>query len=109
MKKSFFIFISIAVLAMQGVVLNAQKEAAKTIPDFSTWSEKQIQQWEDSVKKALYPDLEIKTTKMSIEKSIPAAAAKIAAAYLLNNLYVPNSVSIDMTKAVGEIPVNSAY
>jgi len=106
MKKHFVILLSITILALQGVMLKAQDEVGKRIPDISTWSEKQVKQWEDSVKNALYPDLEIGTMKMPADTMTGGMVLKIGQA--TNNTYVPNSVTIDKNKAVGEIPLSSA-
>ena len=100
MKKQLITLSSLIVFIIQGLILNAQNNT----PDFSTWTEEQIQQWEDSVKNALYPNLEIKTAAMpDTSKSF----INKVSALVTNNTYVPNSVTIDKTKAVGEIPIQS--
>ena len=108
MKKQFFILLCMTVLIMQGPVVNAQKQTGKNTPDFKTWSEEQIQQWNDSVKKALYPDLKIKMTVVPTDTSTATTSGIKRAIQVTNNTYVPNSVIIDKTKPVGEIPISSA-
>jgi len=100
MKKRLFTLTSLIVFVIQGFILNAQN----VTPDFSTWTDEQIQQWEDSVKNALYPNLEIKTA--AIPDTSKFVINKVSA-QITNNTYVPDSVTIDKTKAVGEIPFQS--
>jgi len=76
-------------------------------PDFNTWTEEKIRQWEDSVKNILYPPLEIRISNKTND-SKPLGNDGGSNYRAINNTHVPNSVVVDKTKAVGEIPVTSA-
>ena len=104
MKKQIFILIGIIALSMYSIIIHAQDDGNR--PDFNTWTESQIRNWEDSVKNVLYPKLEIKTT--TIDESRRKKDDDSTKSRASNNTYVPNSVTVDFNKAVGEIPMTSA-
>jgi len=129
MKKQLLILLAVMVLALHGNSFYAQNNQGNKDnngnkndqndqgnqnddyqgyhPDFSTWTEPKIIQWDDSVRKALNPDLEIMTATMPTDTSTSTPSIKRAVAQVINNTYIPNSVAIDKTKAVGEIPIQS--
>jgi len=81
-------------------------------PDFNTWTEQQIVQWEDSVKEAVFPVLKDTVISVSSDNSTSVKSSQknnLMRAYapIVNNTYVPNSIDIDRNKAVGEIPMTS--
>ena len=107
MKKQIPLLISLIILALNNIIIHAQYDNRNVNngPDFDTWSEIRIKQWEDSIKNVLYPSLEIRTApKLTADIQKTDNIRKAAS----NNTYVPNSISIDKTKAVGEIPITSA-
>lgn len=75
---------------------------------FIGWSDKDYQTYEDSIFKALYPEVTIhKTEKSQNNTSHTQDETTSDDIALLNNSYIPNSVTIDKSKAVGEILIHS--
>ena len=87
-------------------------------PDFEKMTDEEIQQWDDSIANLLWPipetiilsDGEIQ--KLKEEEKARAEKEKEkqeeGGGKSVNNPYVPNSVTIDTNKTVGEIPISSA-
>ncbi|OAV76270.1 Cell wall-associated polypeptide CWBP200 [Bacteroidales bacterium Barb7] len=91
-------------------------EAQTQTPDLSNWPEERIKQWEDSIKRVLYPDLEVQfrqydpkanAAAASISLSPTAGIYAVTASNTFSNTFVPNTSSIDKSRDVGEIPVSS--
>jgi hypothetical protein len=80
----------------------------KSTPDFANWTEEQIVQWEDSVKKALYPEAVIKSIAAPPKKDLNRTSRSIASPMSFTNSHVPDSYPVDQTKDVGEIPMSSS-
>jgi len=79
-------------------------------PDFNTWTEQQIVQWEDSVKEAVFPllkDTVLAASPNSSSGNSSEVNIRRAITPIANNTYVPNSITLDRNKAVGEIPMTS--
>ena len=84
----------------------------KNLPDFTNWTDEQLNNWEDSVKRALYPEPIIGSTDVEELKKLSQKNKAIGKSSnnTLNfeNNHVPNSFSVDKTKDVGEIPIHSS-
>jgi RHS repeat-associated protein len=106
MKKQIPLLIGVIILTLNSITIHAQDDNRKADngPDFDTWSEERIKQWEDSIRNILYPPLEIRTAPKPPDT--PKEEDKGRGGQ--NNTYVPNSVTVDLTRAVGEIPMTSA-
>lgn len=101
-----------------GNLLGIQKESPEissvTVNDsidnrFIGWTDEDYQIYEDSIISSLYPSVTIQKTKLSSNNAShtndePVVSDDIA---LMVNSYVPNSVTIDKSKAIGEIPIHS--
>ena len=108
MKKHFFA-ISFLLCAS---IMHAQQDTAvvtkNPYPDFENWTGEQIEHWEDSVKKALYPQPVIGSIEVPAGQSGRAAKRAMTAPLDFTNSHVPDSYPVDQTKEVGEIPVASS-
>ena len=92
----------------------SQKPNPSAVPDscylhrFDGWTEKQIQQWEDSIIAANYPLAKLVYTDNSlIDQNEPTIHVVRESSTGIDNPIVPNSVEIDTSKGIGEIPINS--
>lgn len=81
-------------LCAQGVAENNQ---------FFDWKESDYKAYEDSLLKALYPPVIAKTAE-NPERFSQQPQAFVPKA-ISDNTYVPTTVTIDKSKAVGEIPI----
>ena len=109
MKTLFSVFI--CMLVCTDITLAQQNTPAitgKNVPDFDKWTEEQIQEWEDSVKNALYPEAVIGYMSIPAEKLSKAASSATVTPLNFINSHVPDSYPIDQTKDVGEIPMTSS-
>lgn len=104
---------SIFLLLMTGTAMllaqeNTQDTTKRNIPDLEKWTEEQIVQWEDSLKKALYPEPSIGSMPLKEAQSIKVdvKASKVPLTFV--NSHVPDSYPVDVTKAVGEIPMSAS-
>jgi RHS repeat-associated protein len=87
---------------------NIPDTVRNNVPDFDRWTEEQIQEWEDSVKNALYPQPAIESMQVPAERQIKQLASSATVNSLnLTNSHVPDSYPVDQTKDVGEIPMTS--
>lgn len=117
MKRISFILSIIFLCAFLAGISNASASSVlliggKTIiskdkkVSFKGWSDEQFKSYEDSILSKLYP--EVVACKLD---EIPHSPAKLKAAVQstqsVQKSYVPNSVKIDKTKAVGTITINS--
>ena len=87
---------------------DTKKEKKGSVPNFDTWTEKQIKQWEDSVRNALYPRPEIEKSKSSGKTTGGNTSPNKMSSGSLINTYVNDSYTIDKSKSVGEIPISSS-
>jgi len=79
-----------------------------TMHQFEGWTEEQIRQWEDSIIAASYPQAKfVRMDTALITKNEPANPVDRESSKGIVNRVVPNSVEIDTSKGVGEIPINS--
>lgn len=89
---------------------DSQDELTDTLDEsyrFIGWAEEQIKQYEDSLLAALYPPVIMQYADSNLSRVIqPQEPNRNASAGITNN-HVPNSVNLDYTKAVGEIPIIS--
>ena len=83
-------------LCAQGVAENNQ---------FFDWKESDYKAYEDSLLKALYPPVIAKTAE-NPERFSQQPQAFVPKA-ISDNTYVPTTVTIDKSKAVGEIPIQT--
>ncbi|WP_185210780.1 FG-GAP-like repeat-containing protein [Sphingobacterium mizutaii] len=104
---SIFLFL-VTGTAMLLAQENTRDTTKRDVPDFEKWTEEQIVQWEDSLKRSIYPAVTITSIPRPAEDSIqPATSAKAASLSFTNN-HVPDSYPVDLTKAVGDIPMNAS-
>ena len=107
MKKYVLILVAIFVIspAMKG-----DDDPGNDYPDFKNWTEERITRWEDSVKRVLYPTPELRWAEGSPNDSRnnEREEEEPTRGGVVNNTYVPNSVTLDLTKAVGEIPFSTS-
>jgi len=84
-----------------------QDTSKKKVPDLEKWTEEQIIRWEDSVKRAHYPEPTIGLMPLEEvqSKKVEASSSKMSLSFV--NTHVPDSYPIDVTKAVGEIPMSA--
>lgn len=89
-------------------VRNTATDTIKSVPNLEKWTEEQVLHWEDSVKKALYPEPSIGSMPLKEAQSIKvdAKSSKISLSFV--NSHVPDSYPVDITKAVGEIPMSAS-
>lgn len=87
---------------------NTQDTTKRAVPDLEKWTEEQIVQWEDSVKKALYPEPSISSMPLKEAKSIKVEGKDNKVSLSFVNNHVPDSYPVDVTKAVGEIPMSAS-
>ncbi|TYR37429.1 endonuclease [Sphingobacterium phlebotomi] len=104
---------SIFLLLLAGIyALFAQENTLDTVkrnvPDLEKWTEEQIIQWEDSLRKVHYPEPTIGSIPEEEVQVLHAAPKAKAAPVTFNNNHVPDSYPVDTTKDVGEIPMSSS-
>ncbi len=92
------------VLAVQ-VEGQAQTKKKVSTPDLENWTDEQLDLWEDSVKKALYPDPEIKQSTVPIADKAGEPVTAAVSSPSMEPLATTLSVTIDQSKGVGEIPI----
>ncbi len=108
MKKYFF---AISFLLCAGIMHAQQDTAVVTknpYPYFENWTDEQIEHWEDSVKKALYPQPVIGSIEVPAGQSRRPVKRAMASPLDFTNSHVPDSYPVDQTKDVGEIPLASS-
>ncbi|WP_423128611.1 RHS repeat-associated core domain-containing protein [Gaoshiqia sp. Z1-71] len=105
MRYGITLFLLAIFLSFEGQA-QSKKKAPK--PDLENWTDEQLDLWEDSVKKALYPDPEIKQSPVPVEANVSEeteTGATGIASQAMAPLASTLSVSIDQSKGVGEIPI----
>ena len=82
----------------------------KSVPDFERWTDEQIEHWEDSVRKTLYPTPVIEsTTIISTDMEQKASSAATMSSMSFTNSYVNDWYPIDQTNDIVEIPLSSSF
>lgn len=99
------ILLSISVVYGQQDSTNTTRQST---PDFENWMEEQILQWEDSVRRALYPEAVIESITAPSRKVLSTTNRSATLPLSLTNSHVNDSYPIDLTKDVGEIPLSSS-
>ena len=82
------------------------KELLRII-NFFDWKESDYKAYEDSLLKALYPPVIAKTAEKFPEKVFHSNLRHFVPKAISDNTYVPTTVTIDKSKAVGEIPIQT--
>ncbi|RCW31946.1 RHS repeat-associated core domain-containing protein, partial [Marinilabilia salmonicolor] len=104
----FNILIAISIVLFTNTIA-AQSNKNIQVPDFTGWNDEKLTQWEDSVKRVLYPAPEIKKSSENVDNKI-STLEQSEESYdnepIVNNI-LPMTVTIDESKAVGSIPIVS--
>lgn len=75
---------------------------------FAGWTDEQYQIYEDSIFAALYPPVIAKKSEMtSSDQPEDSEETPPDSPSMLNNTHVPNSVTLDTKKAIGQIAIHS--
>ena len=108
--KTVYPVIICFLLSISGVYAqqDSTNTARKSTPDFENWTEEQIVQWEDSVRKALYPEVSIDSIAAPSQKDLNRTSRSTASSMTFTNSHVKDSYPVDKTKDVGEIPISSS-
>lgn len=80
----------------------------RSTPDLDNWTEEQIVMWEDSVKKALYPEPVIGFSARPEPGSSEEPSKGTTTPLNFTNSHVPDSYPVNKAMDVGEIPMNSS-
>ncbi|MFV0376510.1 MAG: RHS repeat-associated core domain-containing protein [Mangrovibacterium sp.] len=112
--RKYLGFAAALLVLIAGLQLEGQAQAKKKItkPDLENWTEEQLQQWEDSVINALYPQPAIGYTQAPADtvsgegktENLPLDDAPVLAPEAPPIIY---DVTIDQSKGVGEIPISA--
>lgn len=116
MKHFIYSLLSIVIVFTHSVHIIAETQSISNSdannsddPHFNGWSEEQYLHYEDSILSLWFPT----TTLHTVEKpsqtdiSLPETNLYENNTFAVSNPYIPTSVSIDNSKAVGEIPIES--
>lgn len=104
---SIFLFL-LAGTAILFAQENPSDSTKRKVPDLENWTEEKIAQWEDSVKKALYPEAIIMSIPQSEVQTLKPASKTMSVSMAFVNNHVPDTYPVDVTKDVGEIPMSSS-
>ncbi len=74
---------------------------------FEGWTEEQYKHYEDSIMSKLYPPVIACKSEESPSTSVTRDNAVLYSHMPVQNSHVPNTINIDKSKEVGEIPINS--
>lgn len=74
---------------------------------FDGWTDEQYKHYEDSILSKLYPPVVACRSEGKPSAPIKMGAAAVRRSMSVQNSHVPNTVNVDKTKEVGEIPINS--
>lgn len=112
MKSSQFINIFVFVLVFGSIPALADTTKANGNPDederFAGWTEEQYKRYEDSVYAVLYPPVIAHKSDKEFSKDDTVNNEPIRSnPQSINNSHVPNSISLDYSKGVGQIPIKS--
>ena len=112
MKSSQFINIFVFVLVFGSIPALADTTKANGNPDederFAGWTEEQYKRYEDSVYAVLYPPVIAHKSDKEFSKDDTVNNEPTRSnPQSINNSHVPNSISLDYSKGVGQIPIKS--
>lgn len=112
MKSSQFIIIFVFALVFGSISALADTTKANGNPDederFAGWTEEQYKRYEDSVYAVLYPPVIAHKSDKEFSKDDTVNNEPTRSnPQSINNSHVPNSISLDYSKGVGQIPIKS--
>lgn len=108
MARFFLIFLLSLVPFSQILAVNeiSNTDSLEVNNKFYGWTDDQYEAFEDSIFASLYPPVAIYKSDSIPDSSQPDNSTPILK-NVVNNSYVPNSISIDKTKGVGQIVIKS--